>query len=201
MLLSTYVAFRNDLLMVLGRVALVAVPAVCIGWVLSEIPAQKLLLKSAQPEQPHDCCPACSSGHADHKSSKVLAVFKHTASEFLDMGKYLLFGALVTALFKTFAPASILGLFEDNILLAIATMMLLAILLSVCSEADAFVAASFSGFSPAAQLAFVGIGPMVDLKLIAMFSAVFHRRVVLILIIVPIFLVYALSAILGVFLG
>ncbi len=63
--------------------------------------------------------------------------------------------------------------------------MLLAILLSICSEADAFVAASFVSFPTTAKVAFMAIGPMVDLKLIPMFFAVFHKRVAIALVVVP----------------
>ena len=49
------------------------------------------------------------------------------------------------------------------------------LLLAVCSEADAFVAASLSGFSPLARLTFLVVGPMVDLKLIALQAGTFGR--------------------------
>ena len=78
--------------------------------------------------------------------------------------------------------------------------MILAVLLSICSEADAFVAASFVSFSQASQLAFVTIGPMVDLKLIGMYAATFHRRLFLALLIVPTVLVFVLSLAFGIFL-
>ena len=71
--------------------------------------------------------------------------------------------------------------------------MLLAILLSVCSEADAFVAASFLNFPAGAQLAFVSIGPMVDLKLIGMYAATFRRKIVLALILGPTLIIFILS--------
>ena len=48
-------------------------------------------------------------------------------------------------------------------------------LLSICSEADAFVAASLSQFSLTARLAFLVVGPMVDLKLFAMQAGTFGR--------------------------
>ncbi|MBE1584180.1 uncharacterized membrane protein YraQ (UPF0718 family) [Nonomuraea angiospora] len=48
-------------------------------------------------------------------------------------------------------------------------------LLSICSEADAFVAASLTAFSPTAKLAFLVVGPMVDLKLIALQAGTFGR--------------------------
>ncbi len=49
-------------------------------------------------------------------------------------------------------------------------------LLSICSEADAFVAASLSQFSLTSRLVFLVVGPMVDLKLISMQTGVFGRR-------------------------
>jgi hypothetical protein len=55
-------------------------------------------------------------------------------------------------------------------------MAALAVLLSICSEADAFVAASLSQFSLTARLVFLVVGPVVDLKLVAMQAGVFGRR-------------------------
>jgi uncharacterized membrane protein YraQ (UPF0718 family) len=72
-------------------------------------------------------------------------------------------------------------------------MMLLAVLLSVCSEADAFVAASFQSFSRASQLAFITLGPMLDLKLIGMFAATFNRRFLWVLLCGPPLMVFVLS--------
>lgn len=60
----------------------------------------------------------------------------------------------------------------------IALMMAIASLLSLCSESDAFVGASFTQFGPSAQLAFLVFGPMVDLKLGALYAGSFRRVVV-----------------------
>lgn len=54
-------------------------------------------------------------------------------------------------------------------------LAVLAVVIAVCSEADAFVAASLTGFSPTARLAFMVVGPMVDLKLIALQMGTFGR--------------------------
>ncbi|HYU93614.1 MAG TPA: permease, partial [Actinomycetota bacterium] len=51
----------------------------------------------------------------------------------------------------------------------------LATVLSLCSESDAFVAASFVQFGPGAQLAFLVSGPMIDLKLGALYAGTFRR--------------------------
>jgi uncharacterized membrane protein YraQ (UPF0718 family) len=50
------------------------------------------------------------------------------------------------------------------------------VLLAICSEGDAFVAASLREFSLTARLVFVVVGPAVDVKLIAMQAGVFGRQ-------------------------
>ena len=57
-------------------------------------------------------------------------------------------------------------------------MMGLAVLLCLCSEADAFVAASFITLRPSAKLAFLVLGPMLDLKLYMMYTRVFRQRLI-----------------------
>ena len=89
------------------------------------------------------------------------------------------------------------GVIEGSRTAAVAGMMLFAILLSVCSEADAFVAASFVTLPAAAHLAYITIGPMVDIKLIGLYAATFRRRVFWLLILVPVPLVFVLSLVLG----
>jgi uncharacterized membrane protein YraQ (UPF0718 family) len=60
--------------------------------------------------------------------------------------------------------------------MAVVTLAGLAVVLSICSEADAFVAAGLTGFPLSARLVFLVVGPMVDLKLIALQTGVFGRR-------------------------
>jgi uncharacterized membrane protein YraQ (UPF0718 family) len=48
--------------------------------------------------------------------------------------------------------------------------------LSICSEADAFVAAGLPQFSLTSRLVFLVVGPCIDLKLVAMHAGVFGRR-------------------------
>jgi uncharacterized membrane protein YraQ (UPF0718 family) len=59
--------------------------------------------------------------------------------------------------------------------LALLALGVLAVVMAICSEADAFVAASLKQFSPAAQLVFMVVGPMVDVKLVAMQAGTFGR--------------------------
>ncbi len=196
-LLSTAVAYQGDMFVVAARLLLVLAPAMVLGAAANSIPKELLLRPEGNAAQGcgHVHAPGCACGH-EHETAKkpaLPAILEHTVAEFTGMLGFLVLGAMAAAAFKVFAPQQALLLLADSPYLAIAVMMGLAILLSICSEADAFVAASFMAVPQSAQLAFMGIGPMVDLKLIAMFLAVFHRRFVLALIVVPVLMVYVMS--------
>lgn len=207
-LASTWVAFQGDTLMLLGRVLLVLAPAAIMGWALYGADTQTALRGGPHMHDHdhahHDHGPACACGCAQehaHGKSRPMAALTHTAAEFMAMLKFLVLGALVASAFKTFTPAGVLEAFSGNIFLSVPAMMLLAVLLSVCSEADAFVAASFVSFPAAAKLSFVSLGPMLDLKLIPMFLAVFHRRLAYAVMLVPAVVILVLCLALGLFTG
>src|SRR5260370_28254930 len=78
--------------------------------------------------------------------------------------------------------------------LAILAMMALAVVMCICSEADAFIAASYTTMHPSAKIAFLVFGPMFDFKLLLMFTRVYRPkliRVIVISLVIQVFL-YAL---------
>src|SRR5207247_10159394 len=79
------------------------------------------------------------------------------------------------AMVPPFLPASIIGRVASTPVLDVGVMMGLAFVPSLCSESDAFIAASFVQFGPAAQLAFLVSGPMIDFKLSALYLGTFRR--------------------------
>ena len=96
---------------------------------------------------------------------KIFLVLAHAIDELFDTGRYLVFGSLVASAMQIYLPTHILTKIGGNALTAILVMMLLAFILSLCSEADAFIGASLlSSFGTAPVLAFLLIGPMVDIK-------------------------------------
>lgn len=116
-----------------------------------------------------------NSRHGSHEHHRVPGehrwrhVAGHIVDDFASAGGCLVLGAMIAATLKVLLPAQWLEtLAGQPPLLAIAAMAMLAIIMSVCSEADAFIAASFVGVSPVAQLVFLTVGPMVDLKLVAL---------------------------------
>lgn len=208
-LLSTFMAFKGDYTHVLGRVFMVAIPSIMLGMIFTgkkkEDVLRERVLKSHShstenddhhhDEEDHhhgeDACPA--SHQPGGIGKKLFKVLRFAGFEFLDMGQYLLAGAFASALFKVYASAEILEPFETNIWFSVGAMMVLSIVLSICSEADAFVAAAFSTFPAAAKIAFVAVGGMVDLKLIPMFFSVFRFRPAMIVNLLPFIVVYFLA--------
>jgi uncharacterized membrane protein YraQ (UPF0718 family) len=96
--------------------------------------------------------------------------------DFLQAGGLLVVGAFFAATLNVVISPSWSSAVADHPVVGVLVLAVLAVALSVCSEADAFVAASFSGFSLTAKLAFMVVGPAVDLKLIAMQVGLFGRR-------------------------
>ncbi|HEY1380139.1 MAG TPA: permease, partial [Gemmataceae bacterium] len=83
---------------------------------------------------------------------KRLSNISETAlHDFVDITVFLILGALLAAGTRMVVTPRDIGQWSDNSpLLAILVMMALAIILCLCSEADAFVAASFTTMHPAA---------------------------------------------------
>lgn len=166
---STLVAYRGRSFMwpmVFGRIGFGLVTAITVGWVIGDKTKEELLRprKGDEDEHTHD------------GGSRWTALFGHISGDFLFMGRYLVFGAAVAAALQTFVPQSLLGSVANTPVVDIAVMMALAAALSICSESDAFVAASFVQFGLGAQMAFLLFGPMVDMKLGFLYSGTFSPR-------------------------
>jgi uncharacterized membrane protein YraQ (UPF0718 family) len=162
--------------MILGRAGLGFVAAMAVGWVISARKGSDLL-KNA-PDSSED------DEHEHVHPRKWPAFFGHLAADFIFMGRFLVFGAIVAATMQTFVPQSVIGKVAGTPIIDLLAMMGLAFLLSLCSESDAFVAASFVQFGVGAQLAFLVFGPMIDTKLgflyTGTFGAGFFRTVVIV---------------------
>lgn len=99
--------------------------------------------------------------------------------DFVDITVFLILGAVLAALAKQYVSADqIEQLSAKEPYLAIPAMILMAVLMCLCSEADAFVAASFTKMHVSAKLAFLVLGPMLDLKLLLMYTRVFRPRLI-----------------------
>jgi uncharacterized membrane protein YraQ (UPF0718 family) len=99
----------------------------------------------------------------------------HVATELAKSLPTLVIGCLVAAVLKAAIPVSALQALVDEPLLAAVAFMLLAFVMSLCSQADAFVAAALPiGTLP--RLAFLVLGPQLDIKTALLYGRSFGRR-------------------------
>jgi hypothetical protein len=168
---STFVAYRSRTslwTMVAGRFTLGLLVAIAVGWVVGHI-SQEDLLKPDPSEEP------TAAVEPERREPRWRHFFLRMGNDFLFMGRFLVLGATLAAVVQTFLPSTITAKVAGLPILSILVMMALAFVLSLCSESDAFIAASFVQFAPSAQLAFLVFGPMVDFKLGALYAGTFRR--------------------------
>jgi uncharacterized membrane protein YraQ (UPF0718 family) len=167
-LVSTYVAYQST-----GLGVQMTVARFGLGLIVAAVAA--LLLRRAASSQREGAEDASDHAHDHGHAGGLSAVADHVAADFVYMGKFLVVGAAVAAAMQTFVPRSLFDSLGGSILLAPIVMMALAFLLSLCSEADAFVAVSFTGFGTGSQLAFLALGPVLDAKLALLYWGTFKR--------------------------
>ena len=185
---STYIAFSNSvkfaLLRVLGSFFVAFVVGIWIAY-FNRTPILKDKLSAgehAEAEEPDH------ENHDDHNNhdhevlsfrQKVWDALQHAIDEFFDTGRYLIFGGLIASAMQVFLPTSVLLTMTSSKLVAILLLIALALTMSLCSEADAFVGSSLlSLFGTAPVVGFLVYGPMVDIKNLLMMKRYFGTRFV-----------------------
>ncbi len=171
-LVSTAVAFPGQPMMVVARFGASMLTAVAVGWIC--------LARGSR-------LPLLQRGRGHHHEAGFAAGVRH---DFLHAGGFLVIGAMLAAAVNTFVPRAIVESVAGQAALGVLAMALFAFVAALCSESDAFVAASMTAFSDTAKLVFLVVGPAMDVKLAAMesgeFGSAFARQFVPLVIVVAI---------------
>ncbi len=204
-LLSTYYAFyKANKSIFFARIILGVLVALIIGIIMGLIYDKKEVIKEDDEEDDEEECSCCSFSkdhiHEHHHShleeNKLLKIIKHTAIDMFDVVKYLCLGALIASLVQALMPRSILLAFNNNSILSIIVLMLFAYLISLCSTSDSFVGKSLmSSFSKGSIIAYLLLGPMIDIKNTFVLLGNFKKKFTITLILL-IFIVIFISSIL-----
>jgi uncharacterized membrane protein YraQ (UPF0718 family) len=184
-LVSTAAAFGWGAILLL-RAGLTAFIAVTTGLVFSleSQPNRLLKLQTISPMQGE-------SRILDRKTpgKRLSRALETTAKEFIEFGQYLILGSLLAALLQIVVPQSKLLAGGIEPLLSVLGMLALSVILSVSSTGDAFVALALGGtFRQGSLIAFLTFGSMADIKSTLMYLAVFQRKTVAYLILIPLVL-------------
>lgn len=170
-IITTQQAFANDPVVLAGRMAGGFAIANIVGWVFMKRRRDELL----QP----DFIKTCQISRHIHKRRWVrsLELFRHEASHMLPA---LLFGAAAAALVQVAVPREILLTLGSNPAWSIAAMLVLAFVISICSNVDAFFALAFRDtFTAGSLVSFLVFGPMIDIKLLSLMRTTYQPKVLM----------------------
>jgi uncharacterized membrane protein YraQ (UPF0718 family) len=172
-LFATYTAFGNSVRFALFRALGSILVALVLGIFWGFVAKAPILKQDGAKVHSHD--------FSDKRGwTKVGYALIQAIDEFFDMGRYLVFGCLFASFVQVYVPTYVLTRIGHNSLTAILLMMVLAFLLSLCSEADAFIGASLlASFGFAPVMAFLIIGPMIDIKNLLMMKNHFTNKFIL----------------------
>jgi len=181
-IVSTVAAFSErggqGFFVAFSRVGIAYGITVLVGIIILKVPVGQVLNARVLRSLRH------GGGALDHDhgaGNRLVHALRVAQRDFTDVAMYFVVGVALTAMFNAWTNRDIIDPVAANDWLAAPALMVLAFILSLCSTSDAFVAAAMDKFSYAAKLAFLVFGPMMDLKLIFLYSSVFKPRFVLFL--------------------
>ena len=194
-LASTWAAFPDQPWLLIARPMGAFVIAVLLSLLLVQLPETQLLehalLSERRMSQPLSKIgllersggligdPVKEIAPAEPTRLRAAAVLDQSSREFLDLLALLVLGCLIAALVQTWLPRSWLLAVGGAPTGSIFALMLLAVVVSVCSSVDAFLALGFAAqVTPGALLAFLLLGPVVDLKLAGLFTVLMRPRAI-----------------------
>src|SRR5208283_4240703 len=179
---STWLAYRADWSFLGVRMICGYTIAVAVAFIMGFLFRNRNILQDEAPSglsSASACCGHDDGAGVDGMAARFFAAVQHACDDFFDVGRFLVIGAFVAALARTTIGVDALRDLLTSPIMAIIMMMGLAIVLNLCSETDAFIAAGFRGVLPdTAQMAFMVLGPMLDMKLLLMYLTMFRKRVI-----------------------
>jgi uncharacterized protein len=165
-LVATAVAFPGQPSMVFARFVGSMVTAVVMGWLWARFGKMEWFAERALRRLPE---------HGDGRSR--WGVFFETArQDLVDAGGFLVVGGLTAAVLNVVVPRSWINTLGEQLVLGVIVMAVLAVVLALCSEADAFVVASLSTMPMLPKLVFLVVGPAIDIKLFALQAGTLGRK-------------------------
>lgn len=168
--IATAVAFPQAPEMSVARLLASLATAISVGWIWTAI-GKPHWIRRAQPSRAGSALPTGLRG-------KLTLASATARDDLVDSAGFLTAGAAAAAALHVLVPASWMDHLATNMIFTIGVMAVLAIVMALCSEADAFVAASLSALPLLPRLVFLVVGPAVDVKLMAMQGGAFGWRFV-----------------------
>jgi len=168
-IITTHQAFGFDDGILVARLLGGFLIANLLGWLFSRHPEPERLLTASFAAE-------CALPEAETGSrwARSVELFARESAILLPA---LVIGAVVAAAVQTVVPRSVLVALGSDPLWSVLALMALALVVSVCSNVDAFFVLPFAGtFLPGSIAAFLVFGAMLDIKMLALLRTTFTLR-------------------------
>ncbi|MBD3757998.1 MAG: permease [Microbacterium sp.] len=190
-IITTHQAFGFDDGILIARLLGGYAVANLIGWLYSRHPDPDALLT----DRFRDSCAVSLEAVHDRagRGQRSLAQF---VVELRAVMPALVIGSALAGAVQVLVPRDALLAIGSNPALSIIAMIALAMIVSICSNVDAFFALSFaSTFTPGSIVAFLLVGPLVDVKMLALLRTTFRTRVLAGLVVIVVLFAIAVGSV------
>ena len=187
-IITTHQAFGFDDGILIARLLGGFAVANLIGWLYTRHPDPDALLT----ERFAASCERAQDAEADRagRGTRSLAQF---VIELRAVMPALVIGSALAGAVQVLVPRDALLAIGSNPALSIVAMILLAMIVSICSNVDSFFALSFAAtFTPGSIVAFLLVGPLVDVKMLSLLRTTFRTRVLAALVVIVV--LFAIAA-------
>ena len=142
----------------------------------------------------HEGCSCSNHEKETGPIGRVRNIINIMYGDFMGIISYMAVGAILAATMQILLPISNIGGIVQNKYISTFIMMLLAFALSLCSTSDAFIARTFmNSLSKNSILAFILLGPMIDIKNTILLNKSFNKKFVIVLVASIFITVYLIS--------
>lgn len=176
-IITTHQAFGGDNTILIARLLGGFLIANIVGWIIDGYKNPEELLTK-------EFAATCEAGHEHASNSRgkltqSLSLFKKESNTIVPA---LFIGGFVAGLVQVVVPRDILVSLGSNVILSIVAMMLLAFIVSICANVDAFFALAFANtFTAGSLVTFLIFGPIIDIKMLNLMRTTYKKRVLAII--------------------
>lgn len=168
-IITTHQAFGFDDGILVGRILGAILIANVLGWVFSLHPNPESLLTTRFAAQ-------CAVGPSATSASRMQRSSDMFLREATVLMPALIVGSLVAGAIQVLVQRETLVALGQDPLLSVLAMMLLAFVISICANVDSFFILPFADtFLPGSILAFLLLGPIVDIKMLALLRTTYRN--------------------------
>lgn len=189
-IITTHQAFGLDGGILFARILGGYGIALLISWLYSRHPdPQNLLTETFRM--------ACDDAEQS-RGSRVHRSIAQFIVELRAVMPALIVGSAIAGAVQVIVPRSALIAIGSDPVLSIVAMILLAVTVAICSNVDSFFALSFaSTFTNGSLVAFLLVGPIVDVKMIALLRTTFTSRAIAGIVVVVVLTAFAIGSVMN----